>query len=197
MGAANHLLRFLVGSTDFFIIYKQGGFKLAAFSDANWGNNPDNGKSTSSYIVMLANGPITFKVGLQGLTAQSTMEAELVAAALTMKEAFCKSMVQELGFKDGFNSVPIFIDNTSALHIAGNRTYSPRENIALRHFFIQELVEDGTITIHYAKTQDQLADTGTKHLDKQSHRELVKQSGTLEPERHRRPCPRLRRLCRH
>ena len=38
MGAAKHLLRYLAGSTDFSITYKQGGFKLAAFSDANWGN---------------------------------------------------------------------------------------------------------------------------------------------------------------
>ena len=47
MGAAKHLLRYLAGSTDFSITYKQGGFKLAAFSDANWGANSDNGKSTS------------------------------------------------------------------------------------------------------------------------------------------------------
>ena len=78
MGAAKHLLRYLAGSPDFFIIYKQGGFRLAAFSDPNWGNNPNNGRSTSSYIVMLATAPISFKAGLQGLTAQSTMEAKLV-----------------------------------------------------------------------------------------------------------------------
>ena len=59
---------------------------MTAFSDANWGNNPDNGKSMSSYVVSLANAPVSFKVGLQGLTAQSTMEAELVDAALAMKE---------------------------------------------------------------------------------------------------------------
>ena len=41
--------------------------------------------STPSYIVTLANAPIIFKGGLQGLTTQSTMEAELVAAALTIK----------------------------------------------------------------------------------------------------------------
>ena len=40
--AAKHLLRYLAGTTDFFITYKQGGFKLKAFVDANWGNNPDN-----------------------------------------------------------------------------------------------------------------------------------------------------------
>ena len=34
MGAAKHLLRYLAGSTCFSIIYKQGGLKLAAFSDA-------------------------------------------------------------------------------------------------------------------------------------------------------------------
>ena len=93
MGAAKHLLRYLAGSTDFSIAYKKGGYQLAAFSHANWGNNPDNGRSTSSYIVMLDNAPISFKVGLQGLAAQSTMEAELVAAALAMKEAiFCSNM---------------------------------------------------------------------------------------------------------
>lgn len=80
-GAAKHLLRYLVGTIDFDKTYKQGGFKLTPFSDANWGNNPDNGKSTSSYVMMMCNGPVTFKVDLQGLIAQSTMETELVAAA--------------------------------------------------------------------------------------------------------------------
>ena len=50
MGAAKHLLRYLAGSGDLLINYKQGEFKLAAFSDANWGNNPDNARSTPSYI---------------------------------------------------------------------------------------------------------------------------------------------------
>ena len=128
---------------------------------------------------MITNGPINLKVGLQGLTAQSTMDAELDAAALTMKEAvFRKSMMQELGFKDEFNGVPLFIDNTSALHVVGSRTYSIRaEHIALRYFFIQDLVGEGTITMHYSKTQDQLADLGTKRLNKQRHRKLTKKTG--------------------
>ena len=84
MAAAKHLLRCLAGTVDFAITYNQGGFKLTAFSDANWGNNPDNGKSMSSYVVSLANAPVSFKVGLQGLTTQSTMEGELVAAALAL-----------------------------------------------------------------------------------------------------------------
>ncbi|CAM9928539.1 unnamed protein product [Sphacelaria rigidula] len=85
-------------------------------------NNPDNGKSTSLYLIFLSNGPINFKLGLQGLTAYSTMEAELVAAALTMKEPIlCSNIMREMGIGTHFDSVPVYIDNTSTLHIAGNR----------------------------------------------------------------------------
>ena len=120
---------------DFAITYKQGGFKLTAFSDANWGFKL-TAFSMSSYIVFLANAPVSFKVGLQGLTAPSTVEAKLVAAALAMKEAvFCSNMVKELAFGTRFDSVPLHIDNTSALHVAGNRTYSSLVNhLALRYF---------------------------------------------------------------
>ena len=111
MGAAKHVLWYLAGSVNFPITYKRGGFKLTTYTDADWGGNPDNGKSNSSYIVMLANGPISFKVGLQSLTAQWTMEAELVAAATAMKESlFCRNMMMELGFTEGFRSVPVYIN---------------------------------------------------------------------------------------
>ena len=176
MAAAKHLLRYLAGTVDFALKHKQGGFKLTAFSDANWDNNPDSGKSMPSYIVLRTNAPVSFKVGLQGLTEQSTMEAELVAAALAMKEAvFCSNMMKELGFGTRFDSVPIYVDNTPALHVAGNRTYSSRiMHVALRHFFIQELVKEGRITVKYVKTEAKLADIDTKHLSKQRQRYLLK-----------------------
>ena len=153
MGAAKHVLRYLAGSVNFPITYKRGGFKLTTYTDANWRGNPDNGKSTSSYIMMLANSPISFKVGLQSLTAQSIMEAELVAAAPAMKESlFCRKVIVELGFTEGFRSVPVYVDNTSALHVAGNRTFSPRaKHIALRYFFVQELVKEGKVNIHFVR----------------------------------------------
>ena len=150
--AKHHLLRYLARSTDFSITHQQGGFKLSS-------------------------GPISFKVGIQGLTAQSTMGVELVvAAALTMKETVsCSNRMLELGFKEGFGSVPLYIDNTSALHDAGNRKYNPRaKHITPRYFFVQELVEEGKIIIHFVKTQDQIADFGTKHTSKHRHRVLIK-----------------------
>lgn len=68
------------------------------------------------------------------------MEAEFVTAALTIKEAeICNYTMEKLIFKDVFDSVHIYIDNTSALQVAGNRTYSPRvKHVALRCLFVQE-----------------------------------------------------------
>ena len=150
MAAAQHLLGYLAGTTNFATTYKRGSCKLTAFFDANWGNNPDNGKSTS-YISFLSDCPVSFKVSLQGLTAQSTMETELVAAALTMKETvFCSNMMKELRFGTRFDDVPVYIDKTSTLHVAGNQTYSPRmKHVDLRFLFVQELVKEGRIGIHY------------------------------------------------
>ena len=80
----------------------------------------------------------------------------------------------ELGFEKGFSSVPLYLDKISTLHVASNSTYFPRtKHIALRYFFVQGLMEEGRITIHYVHTQYQLADLGTKHLVRHRHRALV------------------------
>ena len=86
----------------------------------------------------LGNSSDKIYVGLQGLAVQSPMGAVLVAAASTMKEAvFCSNMMLKLGFDEGFGNLLLYIDNTSALRAAGNRTctYSLcAKNIALRYF---------------------------------------------------------------
>ena len=65
--------------------------------------------------------------------------------------------------------------NTWALHVAGNRTYNPRaKHITRRYLFVQELVGEVKVGIHYVTTVDQLADLGTKHLSKHRHRDLIK-----------------------
>ena len=84
-------------------------------------------------------------------------------------------MMLELGFDESFSSVALYIDSTSALHVAGSRTYIPRtQHIAVRYFFVQELGEEGKITIHCVKTEDQLTALDTKHLSKHFHHDFIK-----------------------
>ena len=170
MGAAKHLLVYLSGTKYFSITYKKEGLRLTAFSDSNWDNNSDSEKSMSSYIMMVAKAPVSLKLRLQSLTAMSTMEAELVAAALVRKKVvFCTNMM-ELGCRSEFSSAPLYIDNTAILNLIGNQTFSARtKHVALRLFYIRELVKEENISI----TQDNLADIGTKHFNKQRHKFLI------------------------
>ena len=95
--------------------------------------------------------------------------------ALASEEAvYPSNMMTELGFGKRFHSIPLFVDNTGALRIAGNSTYSSRtKHVALRFMFLKELVKEGRITIHHVATTKQLADTGTKFLSEGTHRHLL------------------------
>ena len=92
-----------------------------------------------------------------------------------MKEAvLCSNMMKELGFGTQFEEVPVNIDNTATLHVIGNQAFSSRtKRIALRFFYVRELVKDGAISIHYIPTENQLADIDTKFLNKQRLRFLI------------------------
>ena len=91
-----------------------------------------------------------------------------------MKEAvFCSNMLTELGFVKEFAQVPLYCDNTARLHALGNPSLSSRtKHIALRFFYIRELVSEGHISINYISTENNPADIGTNHLNKHRFKHL-------------------------
>ncbi|CAB1097546.1 unnamed protein product [Ectocarpus sp. CCAP 1310/34] len=112
--------------------------------------------------------------GDQG-TEFTSAKFQLIASALAMKDAvFCSNMLTELGFGKEFAQVRLYCGNTATLHALGNRSFSSREkHIALRFFYIRELVSEGRISIHYVPTDSNPADIGTKHLNKYRLKHLL------------------------
>ena len=102
------------------------------------------------------------------------MESRLVASALAMKEAvFCSNMLTELGFGKDIAKVSLYCDKTATPHALVNSSFSSRTNIALRFFFIRELVSEGRISIHYILTDINHAVIAKKHLNKDRFRNLL------------------------
>ena len=63
----------------------------------------------------------------------------------------------------------VYEDNTAAAKIANNATAIKRtKHIDVRHHFLREHVDQGTITIVQVSTNKQLADVMTKVLGKES-----------------------------
>src|SRR5882724_10961709 len=79
--AAKRVLRYLKGTKDTGIVYRReatmegsnfGHMTPWAFCDANYAEDPRDRRSTSGFVFMLANGPITWKLKKQASVALLT-----------------------------------------------------------------------------------------------------------------------------
>ena len=64
---------------DYRLCYQGQDLQLKGYTDADWGGDLDERKSTSYYVFLLGNGAITWCSKKQTCIALSTMEAEFVA----------------------------------------------------------------------------------------------------------------------
>ena len=149
---------------------------MVSYTDALFGANPDNRKSTTGYLFFLGGGLISFGSNTQSLTAQSTVASELQALSYGAREAVhLSNFLIELEFNT-FSAVLINSDSTGALSVAGNAMFSSRTTrIALQFFFVRELIKRNKISLHHKPTRQMLADIPTKHMSKQRFRELLQQ----------------------
>ncbi|KAG2789936.1 hypothetical protein PC129_g22768 [Phytophthora cactorum] len=53
---------------------------VSGHSDAGWANDPETRKSVTGYVLTIAGGAVAWATRRQTITAQSTAEAEYVAA---------------------------------------------------------------------------------------------------------------------
>lgn len=79
MTVAKNVLRYLSDPPDLPIMHKRGYFGIEDNTDASFGVNPINRKSTTGYRFFLGTALIDFGAETQSLTAQSTVESELQA----------------------------------------------------------------------------------------------------------------------
>ena len=101
--------------------------------------------------------------------ATGTCEAEYMALSLAVKEmVWLYMLLRSMGIKVRRPCV-VYEDNTAAAKIANNVTAIKRtKHIDVRHHFLREHVEQGTITIVQVSTHKQLADVMTKVLGKEA-----------------------------
>lgn len=67
--------------------YVVGELKLEGYTDSSFQSDVDDSKSTSGYIFTLNGGVVSWKSSKQDTIADSTTEAEYIAASEATKEA--------------------------------------------------------------------------------------------------------------
>ncbi|GJR31032.1 retrovirus-related pol polyprotein from transposon TNT 1-94 [Tanacetum coccineum] len=77
-----------------------------------------------------------------------------------------RSQLTDYGF--GFNKIPMYCDNKSAIALCCNNVqHSRSKHIDIRFHFIKEHVENGVIELYFVNTEYQLADIFTKALGRE------------------------------
>ncbi len=96
--ACKRILRYLKGKPQGGIMYRSIPI-LEAYSDSDWGTNPDHGRSITGYVIFMGGGPICWSSKTQKSVALSSCEAEYYALAEVIKELlWVVQFLTELGF---------------------------------------------------------------------------------------------------
>ena len=115
---------------------------MHAFTDADWAGDILTRRSTTGYVVFLADGPIAWQSKLRTTVATSSMQAEYQAMYAGMQEVvWLRGVMAELGLPF-CEPTPFFVDSKSAKDLAENPVYHKRsKHIEIKYHWIREHVD--------------------------------------------------------
>lgn len=166
---AKHIVRYLKGTCSHGIVYsglRSKDADILAYSDADWAGDQDDRKSTSGYIMLMYESPITWASRKQECNALSTLESEYIAAAAAVQEIkWLRQLITSLNGKEC--KVNLFVDNQGAIQFTKSTEFHRRtKHIDNKWNFVKEEVQQGNIEMNYIPSKEQLADILTKNLSK-------------------------------
>ncbi|GKB89663.1 hypothetical protein Tco_0961935 [Tanacetum coccineum] len=169
-----HLYRLMIESLmyltafrpDIMFVYpKDSPFDLEAYSDSDYAGASLDRKSTTGGCQFLRSRLISWQCKKQTVVANSTTEAEYVAAASCCGQVlWIQNQMLDYGYN--FMNTKIFIDNESTICIVKNPIFhSKTKHIEIRHHFIQDSNGKKLIQMIKIHTDQNVRDLLTKAFD--------------------------------
>ena len=161
------ILKYLRRTKDFFLVYGGEELKLQGYTDSSFQSDPNYSRSTSGFLFTLNGGAVSWKSSKQPTTANSTTEAEYIAASDAAKEAvWLKKLITDLGVVPMIsNPIPLLCKNNVAIAQAKEpRSHQKSKHILRRFHLIREIVARGDVVVERVPSSDNVADPLTKPL---------------------------------
>lgn len=181
MKAAKRVLRYVKGTMSYGLqLKKTSELSFYGYSDSDWAGSIEDMKSTSGYCFTLGSGMFSWCSKKQSVVAQSTAEAEFIAATAAANQVlWIRKLLMDLQESQG-QSTKILVDNQSAIAIANNSVFHGKtKHFNVKLYFLREAQQEGSISLHYCKTEDQVADIFTKPLSVGRFEELRSKLGII------------------
>lgn len=138
---------------------------MKGFCDSDWAGCVDDMKSTSGYVFSLGSGAFSWSSRKQEVVAQSTAEAEYIAASEAANQAiWLRNLLSDLGHSQ-ISATVIYCDNKFAISIVQNPVQHKRtKHIRIKFHSIRDYERETLIQMQYCSSENQVADIMTKAL---------------------------------
>nr|GEU78497.1 putative ribonuclease H-like domain-containing protein [Tanacetum cinerariifolium] len=166
MHAVKRIFRYLKGQPTLGLWYpKDSTLELIAYSDSDYACASLNRKSTTGGCQFLGSRLISWQCKKQTIVANSTTEAEYIAASNNCGQVlWLQNQLLDYGYN--FMQTKIHVDNESAICEVKNHVYhSKTKHIEIRHHFIRDSYEKRLIEMVKIHTDYNLAYLLTKAFD--------------------------------
>ncbi|GJV15337.1 putative ribonuclease H-like domain-containing protein [Tanacetum coccineum] len=164
-----HVYRSMIGSLMYLTASRpdimDSPFELEAYSDSDYGGASLDRKSTTGGCQFLGRRLISWQCKKQTIMANSTTEAEHVAAANCCRQVlWIQNQMMDYGFN--FMNTKIHIDNESTISVIKNPVaHSRTKHIEIRFHFIRNCYEKRLIEVIKIYIDSNIADLLTKGFD--------------------------------
>ncbi len=162
---ALHICHYLAGTSQYALVYSGHSNKgLFACADSDWTSNPVDCRSTTEYMIKLADGIFSWNSRAQRTVALSSTEAEYMSLSDTSRQiVWIKALLSELSINLG--PIPLCGDNQGSIFMASNPVQECRiKHIDIRYHYIWEVVRQRQIKLYFINGADNPADMFTKNL---------------------------------
>ncbi|KAK2429799.1 secreted RxLR effector protein [Trifolium repens] len=143
--AVKNILKYLRRTKETFLVY--GGeeeLAVVGYTDASFQTDKDDFRSQSGFVFCLNGGAVSWKSSKQETVADSTTEAEYIAASCAAKEAvWIKKFMSELEVVPSIvDPISLYCDNNGAIAQAKEpRSHQRSKHILRRFHLIREIID--------------------------------------------------------
>ncbi|KAJ9544943.1 hypothetical protein OSB04_024650 [Centaurea solstitialis] len=180
--AVKNILKYLRRTKEMFLVFggSEDEISVTGYSDASFQTDRDDFRSQSGYVFTLNGGAISWKSSKQDTIADSTTEAEYIAACDAAKEAvWLRNFLSDLRVVASISRlIDIFCDNSGAVAQAKEpREHHKSRHVLRKYHLIREIIGRGDVRICKIPTENNVADPLTKPLAREKHEAHVNSIG--------------------
>ncbi|KAK9001076.1 hypothetical protein V6N11_082868 [Hibiscus sabdariffa] len=149
--AVKNILKYLRRTKDVFLVYgDEEELGIKGYTDASFQTDKDDSRSQSGFVFCFNGGVVSWKSSKQDTIANSTIEAEYIAASEATKEAvWIKKFISELRVVPSISdAIELHCDKNGAIAQAKEpRSHQRSKHILRRFHLIQEIIDRGDVEI--------------------------------------------------